>query len=103
MNDRLHSLVRIREGDYCLLANDNETLWRISRYEETGLAEYQDADGKWHKITGSFWQTAKYRGTVDVLADPEHVNWDAFLDWDSWDHWAGGFARRKDAVADIVR
>src|SRR4051794_15709637 len=103
MSERLYPLVRIREGDYCLLANDAQTLWRISKYEETGLCEYQDTKGKWHKVTGSFWQTAKYRGSVEALADAKDRGWDKFLEWDAWDHWASNFKTRRAAVEDVVR
>lgn len=103
MSERIYPLTRIREGDYCLLSNDGTTLWRISKYDETGLGEYQDAKGKWHKILGSFWQTAKYRGSIDALADPAHGNWETFLDWEQWDHWASGFTTRRGAVEDALR
>jgi hypothetical protein len=104
MNERKYQLTRIREGDYIVPSNDGETLWRISKYEETGLGEYLDAKWKPRKIAGWFWQTAKFHMSVPAMQ--ERFGDDLpndFLDWDRWEHWSSGFTRRKDAVEDVVR
>lgn len=101
---RRYALTRVRAGDYIVPSNDGTQLWRISSYDETGLGERLDSNGKWHPITGTFWQTAKFELTVEQM----HARWgddlpDDFLDWDRWQFWAGGYRSRRDALADALR
>jgi hypothetical protein len=94
VSDRKFAMTKIARGDYLLPSNDRKTLWRLTEYQEDGLSEVS-ADGKnWHKLTGTFWQTAKYRGS---LADNAQVP-DDFLEWDRWETWETGLLKRKYAV-----
>lgn len=97
--ERKYVMTRVRRGDYLLPSNDQLTLWRISSYEEDGSAEWQDANGKWHTVTGTFWQTAKYTHGVprEGLLDED------FLDWEHWDSYAMGFRSRAAAIEDALK
>lgn len=97
--ERKYTLSRVRAGDYLLPSNDLTTLWRICSYEEDGSAAWQDDAGKWHTVTGTHWQTAKYNRPIPTgeLLDED------FLDWDRWDWWAMGFRTRAAAIKDALR
>jgi hypothetical protein len=93
--ERKYALIRVGRGDYLLPSNDAQTLWRIHTYTEDGLAEYQDARGRWHKVTGEFWAIERFNLSI-AGGIPEHVD---VLDWEHWDHWEGNFRTRADAIA----
>jgi hypothetical protein len=89
--ERKYPLVRLGPGDYLLLGNDGETLWRIYAYCEDGSLE---SGGK--TVVGRVWATSKYARPVRTQEDVERVT----LEWDHWQHWAGPFTRRSEAVDD---
>jgi len=99
---RRYQLTRVRAGDYIVPTNDGKTLLRISSYEETGDGE-ELVNGKWRKITGTYWSAHRYELTVEQM----HARYgddipDDFLDWDRWEHVAGGFGTRAACIEDMV-
>lgn len=99
VQERKYAMTRVRAGDYLLPSNDGKTLWRIASYHEDGSAEWQDERGQWHKVVGTFWQTAKYRHGVPRvgLLDED------FLDWNEWHTWETNLRTRKEAVEAALR
>lgn len=94
MSERQYAMTRVKAGDYLLPSNDALTLWRIYQYEEEGTLEYDDGT----KLVGTFWACARrpmpHEGTpmIDV------VEWS-----EDWQHWAGPFKSRKEALEDALR
>lgn len=97
--ERKYALTRVRRGDYLLPSNDGRTLWRIYSYEEDGSGEWC-RDGKWVKITGTYWGLMKYDpyGPVDFAKLP-----DDFLEWDRWSSHGSLYETRQDAINDALR
>jgi len=85
-------MVRVSAGDYLLLSNSGQTLWRIQRYEDGpsyGLDLPRDVQ---------VWSCARYRGT------PEEAQRDPDL-LERWDHWvetAGHMRTRREAVTEAL-
>ena len=96
---RKYAMTRIAAGDYLLPSNDKQTLWRIYSYEEDGSAEWRDSAGRWHKITGRFWATAKYNRP---LPESGEVPYD-FLDWENWTTWETNLKTQKLAIEATLR
>ena len=96
---RKYALTRIKAGDYLLPGNDGRTLWRIYSYEEDGSGEWC-VNGKWVKITGTYWGVMKYDpyGVVDFSNLP-----DDFLEWDRWSSWGSLLATRQAAINEVLR
>jgi hypothetical protein len=77
-------LVRVRAGDYLLLA-DETTLYRVYSYQEDGSP-----------LVGTFWAGAKYDRP---FRDADDVS----LEWDRWTTVAGPFATRRDVLDCLLR
>lgn len=98
MEARKYAMTKIARGDYLLPSNDGLALWRLTEYAEDGSAEVS-ADGKeWKPLTGTFWQTAKYRDPLPSSGDLP----DDFLEWDRWETWETGLLKRKYAVEAVL-
>lgn len=95
---RKYAMTKVARGDYLLPSNDARTLWRLTEYAEDGTAEWQDSDGKWHKVTGVFWQTAKYRDPIPSGGQLP----DDFLDWYRWETFDTGLLKRKYAIEAVL-
>ena len=103
--ERRWAMIRVRAGDYLLPSNDKTTLWRLATYEEHGDAEWQDGDGRWHKIRGTFWAVYRYEHGRRSFPDLDAPEWtgDDFLDWDRWVCHETSLATRAAAIDSVLR
>lgn len=94
MIERLFPLIRVRSGDYLLLSNDRQTLWRISRYEEDGSLE----DGEGKPVKGTFWEASRWLRSLDDAELLLVTDEEKFLSWDIWSVYAALQPTRAAAV-----
>lgn len=85
--ERKHALIKIAAGDYVLLSNDAQTLWRIESYEDGPSYGLTD----WPRDR-TLWRLLRWTGDVGV---------GAYIDLGDRDRWEGvedWFERRADAI-----
>lgn len=106
-DERKYPFVRVRAGDYLLIGNDGESLYRVTSYEENGsLVEYPPGDRTYAQgkpVVGTFWNV--WRFTLPVEKAEEMLKTDAsaerLLDWDLWREVSTLNKTRREAVASI--
>lgn len=81
--ERRYQMTRLRSGDYLLPDNDEQTLWRITRYEERDGSLLR-GDGT--EIRGDFWALWRCRLTFDEVTDDDWILENGFV-VDDWNYW----------------
>lgn len=94
-HDRRWASIRRAPGDYLQLGNDDQTWYRIRRYNEDGDAiQGNDATG-WKTIRGTFWMID--RRDADPYPVAETLG-DLRLDTDDWTNIAAVIPTRREAI-----
>jgi len=87
--ERKFTLQRVKQGDYLLLSNDEQVVWRIATYTEDGSACYDDG----HRLVGTFWGLWKRVGrSKEIDAD----------EWSDFEMWDSLLRSRKEAVGSAM-
>lgn len=102
MTERTYALTRFGSGDYLLPSNDAAVLWRLSTYLEDGSAVvYPAGDHTYSRgrvLRGTFWQTARFRGSIEDAQALAERDAEAFLDWERWEEWSFAHRTRGEAI-----
>lgn len=76
MRERKWQMTRVGAGDYLLPSNDEQTLWRITKYEERD-GTLTRGDGT--VVNGDFWALWRLRFPLPDYDAVDHDLWD----WDN--------------------
>lgn len=91
--ERRYALTRVEAGDYLCPSNDGAYLWRFSRYEEDGSAEYGDGS----PLVGEFWMAQR-----TPMPKSGHIHLDDLGGYD-WSERQSLLPRRADAIEAMLR
>ena len=83
--DRRYRMMRIETGDYLLLSNDLQTLWRITVFEDEEVTK----GGGYRNITVWGLSSRPYPKPFDDVD---------LADWDGWHDYWYGHRTRKEAI-----
>lgn len=95
MIEREFAMIKLGKGDWLLVANDGETLWRISRYADDYVDGKTGATVHWQP-----WGCWRCESTVAEMETASDREW---LEWDRWDFWCGGTRTRAEAIQEALR
>lgn len=101
--ERTYAMIRVRAGLYLLPSNDAQTIFRLSSYEEHGDGQWQDDDGRWHEIRGTFWEVARMpMTTMERLTNDPSTDDDSILYSDEWESSCAGLRTRREAIEEAL-
>lgn len=101
--ERRYAMIRVRAGLYLLPSNDAQTIYRLNAYEEHGDGQWQDDDGRWHEIRGTFWEVARMpMQTMERLTNDPYTSDDDLLWAEQWESTCSGLRTRREAIAEAL-
>ena len=96
--ERKYQMVRIGSGDYMLMSNSGLSLWRLRRYRETGMVEYDNGT----KLVGDFWSCARYEYRGRSLPNGTDQMIDVIHDRERWVTTADTLKTRQEAIDEAL-